>query len=197
MANTSRIRGFKPVAYANGSPWDGKTNIYAVAAADATLIGIGDLVVLDGGHGTAVTGDESAYRTVTRAAANGVCLGPVVGVQYTTPDNLSVQHRAASTAALLMVADDPDIVMEAEANSAMSTTTIGLNVNFVVAAANTTTGASQMQVDTTTADTTNTLPLRLVGFVRSPDNEVNASYNKVRVRFNTHYFKTTTGSAGV
>lgn len=197
MANTSRINGFRPVAYTNGSPYNGKANVYAVDAADATLIGIGDLVKIDGTAGAAVTGDDSAYANVTRAAANDVCVGVVIGKVYENPDGLSTQHRAALTAAKLLVCDDPDIVMAAEADEAVSTTSLGLNINFVVAAASTITGQSAMQVDGNTGNTTNTLPLRLVGFVRSPDNEVNATYNKVLVRFNTHSYKATTGVTGI
>lgn len=198
MANVDRPSGFKPVGYLNGAPFQGKTNLYHVSAEDATLIGVGDLVVLDG------TGDNATgIRNVTRAAANGVCVGVMVGVVHETPDNLGRNHRPASTAMYVMVADDPNLIMEANEDASTSTIAVaqvGLNFNFIVAAANSTTGMSAMEVDSETGDTTNTLPLRLIGFVRSPDNEFGATATanaKVLVGFNTHQYRSNTGSTGV
>lgn len=194
MANVSRIFGFRPRANQRGAVSSVKLNRYYVQAADATLIGVGDLVKLDGSV------DADGIPAVTRAAANNVCVGPVVGVEYTTPDNLSRQYRPALTAMYVLVADDPDVVMEAQEDAvggALAAASVGLNVNFVVADASTVTGQSQMQVDTNTADTTNTLPLRIVGFVQSPENEVGVANAKVLVAFNTHQFKSNTGSTGV
>ena len=194
MANVSRITGFRPRGYQLGAAFTGKVTAYYVSATDATLIGVGDLVKLDG------TVDADGVPAVTRAAANGVCVGPVVGVQYTTPDNLSRQYRPALTAMYVLVSDDPNIIMEAQEDAvggALAAASVGLNVNFVVADASTVTGQSQMQVDTNTADTTNTLPLRIVGFIQSPENEVGVANAKVLVAFNTHQYKSGTGSTGI
>lgn len=194
MANVSRIFGFRPRANQLGAVSSVKINRYYVQATDATLIGVGDLVKLDSSV------DADGVPAVTRAAANNVCVGPVIGVEYTTPDNLGRQYRPALTAMYVLVADDPNIVMEAQEDAvggALAAATVGLNVNFVVADASTVTGQSQMQVDTNTADTTNTLPLRIVGFIQSPENEVGSANAKVLVAFNTHQYKSNTGSTGV
>lgn len=194
MANVSRIFGFRPRANQLGAVSSVKINRYYVQATDATLIGVGDLVKLDSSV------DADGVPAVTRAAANNVCVGPVIGVEYTTPDNLGRQYRPALTAMYVLVADDPNIVMEAQEDAvggALAAATVGLNVNFVVADASTVTGQSQMQVDTNTADTTNTLPLRIVGFIQSPENEVGSANAKVLVAFNTHQYRSNTGSTGV
>lgn len=195
MANVDRPSGFKPVSMRGGSPWNGKMGIYHVHADDATIIGIGDLVVLDGSADSV-----EGIPNVTRAAADGVCVGVMMGVVRTDPDNLGRNHRPASTAQYILVADDPDIVMEANEDAvggALAVASIGLNVNFVVAAAGTLTGISGMEVDSNTAATTNTLPLRFLGFVRSPDNEFAVANAKVLVAFNTHQYRSNTGSTGV
>lgn len=194
MANVSRVNGFRPSRYLNGAPYNGAVTRYFVTAADATAIGIGDLVVLDGGS------DAKGVRSVTRAAANGVCVGPVVGVAI-DPTNLNTpQYRAASTARYVFVCDDPNILMECQEDAvggALASNSVGLNANFIVAAASTVTGQSGMQLDSNTADTTNTLPLRIVEFIQREDNEVAVANAKVLVGFNTHQFKANTGSTGV
>lgn len=194
MANVSRIYGFRPVKYLNGAPYTGATTKYFVTAADATAIGVGDLVVLDGGS------DGSGVRSVTRAAANGVCVGPVVSVVVSPTSLDAPQYRAASTARYVHVADDPNILMECQEDAvggALASNSVGLNANFIVAAASTVTGLSGMQLDTNTADTTNTLPLRIVEFSSQVDNEVAVANAKVIVGFNTHQYKSNTGSTGV
>lgn len=193
MANVSRLRGFRPVKMLSGAPWNGKVTRYYVAAADATLIGVGDLVVLDG------TADTNGVAAVTRAAANGVCVGPVVWVEP-NPSDLTKQYRVASTAAYVYVADDSNIIMEAQEDadtSTIATSQTGANFNFVVADASTVTGMSGMQVDSNTGATTNTLPLRLMGFVLDSENEPGVANAKVLVMFNTHQYKSNTGSTGI
>lgn len=190
MANVSRINGFRPVKHLNGSPWNGQVNKYFTTTGDATSIFVGDLVTIQG------TADADGVMTVEQADANDVCIGVVVSVEP-NPDNLMQNYRLASTGRYVYVADSPDLVMEAQSNGTTATTTVGLNVNFVVGTGSTTTGQSAMQVDTTTADTTNTLPLVILGFVQRVDNEVGVASAKLLVAFNTHQLKGTTGAAGI
>ena len=49
MPNVSRIFGFRPSRYLSGAPYNGAMTKYFVTAGDATAIGVGDLVKLDGG----------------------------------------------------------------------------------------------------------------------------------------------------
>ena len=202
--------GFTPVRYRNGAPWTGKATMYYVTSGDATAIGIGDLVKLDGGN------DGNGIRSVTRAAASNVCCGVVVGVKATdagvgsgkfmssgaTPTLDLPQYRAASTAKYVFVADDPNIEMETVEDADTTPLTdagVGLNINFVVTAgASTTTGISGMEIDSSSVATTNTLPLRLVERVQREDNSAaGTTTTRWIVGWNTHQYLSGTGSTGI
>lgn len=190
MANVSRINGFRPVKHLNGSPFNGQVNKYNTTTGDGVSVFVGDLVKVQG------TADADGVMNVSQIAANGVSVGVVLSVEP-DPTNLMLNYRAASTQRYVYVADATDLVMEVQSNGTLATTTIGLNVNVSVGTGSTTTGQSAMVVDTTTADTTNTLPLVLIGFVKRPDNEVGSASGKVLVSFNTHQYKAGTGATGL
>lgn len=198
MANTDRVHGFKPVKMLTGGPWNGRVNLYHVHAQNATIIGIGDLVVLTG-----TADNTTGVANVEQMAASEVPVGVVIGVQYENASNLERQHVAATTETYVLVADDPNIIMEVQEDAVTSTIAVaqvGQNFNIIVAAASTVTGLSGMEVDSESGDTVNTLPLRLHGFVRSPDNEFGATATanaKVLVSFNTHQYKAGTGTTGL
>ncbi len=203
MANVSRINGLRPVKHLTGAPYNGQANIYEVPAAEATAIFVGDLVKVGTKPGTA--GYPVAEATGASAAgdiASGAVLGAVVGIIPAGMDPVSGAmtngrspqldtplYRAASTKQFILVADSPDLIFEAQADGAVTNSNIGLNVGYNIGTHNTTTGASAQQVDASSAATTNTLPLTLVGFPRNGiDNEVNATYNKVLVKINAHQY---------
>lgn len=191
MANVDRVNGFRPVMHLSGAPYNGARTAYAVASGDSTALFVGDLVKLAG------SADSEGRRTVAQAAAGNACIGVVVGFDI-DPTNLDTpQYRAASTARVVYVADDPSLIFEAQADDALAADDHGLNVNFVVGSGSTTTGASGMEVDSSTKATTATLPLKFVGWVRRQDNETNAANNKVLVSINNHQLGSHTGTAGV
>jgi hypothetical protein len=194
MPNVSRINGFRPARYANGAPYNGQVTRYFVTAGDTTAIFAGDLVKIDGGS------DGSGVRSVTQAAANNAAVGVVVGF-VVDPTNLNTpQYRAASTARYLLVADDPNILFEVQEDAvggALPSAAVGLNANVVVGSGSTITGASAMQLDTSTTNTTNTLPLKIIEFVQREDNDIGAANARVLIKLNTHQLVTDTGSAGV
>jgi hypothetical protein len=200
MANVDRVNGFRPVKSGTGAPWNGQVNLYFIPASDGTAVFVGDLVKL---HGSAST---DGYPTVIQSAANDVSVGVVVGF---LPDNVTPggvdngrtpnldtpNHRTASTDRYVLVADDPGLIMEGQEDGvggALAVTNIGQNVQVVVAAGSTVTGTSGMEVDSSTAATTSTHELRLVGFVNRPDNEIGSANAKVLVAFNKHQY----GSVG-
>lgn len=201
MANVDRVNGFRPVKHTNGAAWNGQTNLYFIPAADATAVFVGDLVRLLG------SASPDGYPTVAQSAAGNVCVGVVVGflTENTKPGGVTAgrtpnldtpQFRTASTDRYVLVADSPDLVMVAQEDAvggALAVTAVGANINFVVAAGSTTTGTSGMEVDSSTTATTATLPLRVVGFVNSPDNEIGVANAKVHVAWNAHQY----GSAGI
>lgn len=198
MANVDKPNGFRPYRYLNGAPYNGAFTKYVVPAADGTALFVGDLVKISG------TGDTATgLRTVVQAAAGDACIGVVVGFEV-DPASLNVPiYRAASTRRIVYVADDPNLLFEAQEDGVtdpLEMVDAGLNVNFVVAAGSTTTGASGMEIDSDTENTTATLPLRLIEAVQRADNElVTAGQEWTRwvVKINNHQLGSSTGTAGV
>lgn len=191
MANVSRINGFKPVKHLNGSPYNGQFNYYEIVAGDSAITNIGDVVKSDAGVGT------EGLMTCVRLAASGETtsgasiVGVVVGFKV-DPSNLnSPQYRAASTKRIAMVADSPDLIFEVQDGGTVpcTQTLIGNNVGI-----NTPVGvagqASTMTSGATAPTTTSTLPLKILGIKRAPDNndgsQTPAAYQKLLVMFNTH-----------
>ena len=190
MANVDKVVGFRPFRYSGGSPYNGACNKYVIPAADGQATMVGDLVTLY------TTGDDATgLRCVTRLATDSTnCVGVVVGFEV-DPTNLNTpQYRVASTRRIVLVADDPDMLLVGQEDGdtdPLESADIGQNVNIVATAGNTTTGASGMEIDSNTHATTATLPLKLMEFVQTPDNENVLSsggqaYSRWVVKINTH-----------
>lgn len=197
MANTLRVNGFKPVKYMNGAPYNGQCTMYYTDAATGGNIFVGDLVKLAG------TADANGVRGVAAAAASDACVGVVVGIVPSMTNLDTPQYRVASTARYVLVADDPAIIFEAQEDGdtdPLELVDAGLNVNFIVAAGSTTTGASGMQIDSNTEGTSATLPLKLIAPAQRPDNELVAAgqaNTRWLVKINNHQLAASTGTAGV
>lgn len=196
MPNTSRVNGFRPVKHITGAPYNGQFNTYAVLAADATALFVGDLVKITG------TADANGIASIAQAAAGNAVIGAVVGFVPDYADlNRPGQYRTASTLRYVMVADGPDIIFEAEADNggaALAITDVGRSADILVGAGSTVTGQSGMQLDSSTAATnTSTFPLKIMGFAQRVDNEVGNSFSKVLVKINAHQFTSGPGIAGI
>ncbi len=208
MANVNRVNGFRPVRHLTGAPYNGQCNIYEVPAGETIPVFVGDLVVLS--NSAATDAYPAVEARVTLAQTGGAYVGAVVGILNSkldpvngslTTGSISLDtpvYRPASTKQFVLVADAPDLVFEAQADEAIAAASVGLNVGVVegdgsASVGSTSTGASGMQVDASSVNTTSTLPLQIVSFAKSPDNEINATYNKVHVRINAHAY----GSVGV
>lgn len=201
MANTSRPMGFVPVKYASGAPYTGEANLYEVSVDDTAALMVGDLVTLSDNAAT------DAYATVERFGTSGVVtsgygVGVVVGFVVSPTDLNTPQYRAASTKRFALVADAVDLIMEVEEDSTggnIALASIGLNSGFNAAVGSTVTGASGMLLDSSSAATSATLPLRIVGLSRRTDNAQGTSA-KWYVAWNLHQFAVTavaTGALGV
>ena len=197
MANTSRVNGFRPVKYLNGAPWNGQVTRYSIPASDGTALFVGDLVK------ASATADSEGVRGVIQAAASDAVLGVVVGFESSMTSLDTPQYRVASTLRYALVVDDPNVIFEAQEDGAtdpLEMVDAGLNVDFVVGAGSTTTGASGMQIDSNTEAVTATLPLKLIGPAKRPDNELVAAgqaYTRWLVKINNHQLGSHTGTAGV
>lgn len=185
MANVNTPFGLRPVRHNNGSPYSGAFETFSVAAGNAVAIGIGDPVIL---AGTAQTVNGEIYRDVVQAATGDVIVGVCVGVVPVTAE--STRYRVASTQRLIMVATAHTLVFEMQeigTGTALTANDSGLNVNFVAAVPNATTGLSGFLINNASEATTNTLDLRILSPVRRADNEIGA-YCKWEVMINRHQY---------
>lgn len=152
MANLDAPSGFKPVANLTG----GGEYIEKMthASGDSVAVGRFDLVTPTGAARTVEQYDNA--DPIWGISLNYVALS-VLGY----PDVIHVNHTS---------------VLEAQEDSAGGATdTIalaeeGLNVDIIVAVANTTTGLSQMELDSNTTATTASLAMRLLRPVPRPGN---------------------------
>jgi hypothetical protein len=183
----------------NGSPWNGQVNKYWLAAADGTATFVGDLVKLSG------TADVDGNPSIAQCAAGNTPIGPIVWFEP-NPADLTQNYRPASqnlanqnAGRWAYVADSPDLIVEMQEDAvggALAITSVGQNVDVIVGAGSTTTGQSGMQADSSTANTTSTLVMRIIGFRQSPDNEIGNANSKVLLAFNVHQYGSV-GTTGV
>ena len=207
MANTSRVNGFKVVKHLNGSPYNGQANLYYVASAEDEILA-GDVIKL-GGDGDAY-GNPSADLAGATDVPIGICVGVLQSKfdpsgKMTTGavalDLPAAAQIAASAAGYILVADSPDVIMEAEADTSATPAAvdIGLNVSHTNLANSLTrtssTVTSPAAINTTTKATTSTLNFQILGFVQRPNNEIGASA-RLLVGFNRHQYKSV-GTTGV
>ena len=186
MANVNSPHGLNPVRYLSGAPYAGAANVYTTTTGDGTAIGVGD-PVLDLGT-TTQNADGTYTKDVKIAATTDVITGVVVAVLPATRDSLI--YRAASTVRRLLVADDPNLIFEAQESTggtALTANDLGLNVSLSIGSPSTTTGRSGATIDNSTEATTNTLALKLVGVWSSPDNDIGDSCRWL-VRINRHRY---------
>lgn len=186
MTNPVIDRGLVPVGTVSGRPYTGAFRAYTIPASDSTAVFIGDLVT---GKTTSSTVNGIIYQDVGQSATGDVFQGVVVGVQPDTATSLP--YRVASTLRVVYVADDPELLFEAEdvsTGTPLAAADVGLNVNVVVAAGSTTTGYSGMHLDNTTEATTNTLDLKIIAVPNRADNDLSSASAKFLVKLNRHRF---------
>jgi len=193
--------GFKPVNRLDGLPYAGAIRQIPVAAAYATAILNGDTVKID----------STGYLVAGSATNTGSNVGVLVGCQYVNSAGQTVQGQyypaATSTTTALAyayVVDDPNAVFRVVATNgqttvptAFSRAIVGANVPISVATGSTTTGDSFYGIDGTAANTTNTLPVRVVDVVTDtatgPASASATTYYEFLVKFNLHQYTDTTG----
>lgn len=190
MANVDAKHGLRLVGSIRGGMPASKLAV--IRAADATATFVGDAVKIEG------EADADGVVAVVQAAATNALAGVITGL-IPRAAALDAVHRPASTLQYVTVCFDPDAIYEIQddgVGGALSAADIGLNASLIVAAGNTTTGASGMELDTSTKATTATLELKILGLERKPNNEF-AANAKVLVKINNHQMAAHTGTAGV
>jgi hypothetical protein len=193
MANQDAPFGLTPISR-SGSNYVGSINRYHIAVGNATGMGVGDPVVSSG------TADADGVPGIARAAAGDAIRGVIVGFDFLNRDQEDLpQYRPASVECYAMVADDPNmrvLVQEDSVTSTLAATDVGLNANFIVAAASSVTGRSQVEIDSDSAATTNTLPLKILELYQADDNVIGDNAKWV-CSLNTSELKGDTGSTGI
>lgn len=183
MANADAPFGLRPVMHKSGAPYNGAARAYYIPDTDSTAVFIGDPVIIVGdSNDNEIKGyPPGSLSEVTRATvgdANAIT-GVVVAVLPDTRESLV--YRAASTERILMVADDPDLIFEIQADGTLTADSIGLNAVLIATnSGSTATGRSGLELDTTSdvpaADASN--QLYIVGLKPVVKNDL-ASANSV------------------
>lgn len=187
MANANSPMGFRPVRTLAGVPYNGQFTTYSIPSGDGTATFIGDPVKL---AGTGSTVNGQVYTDVIQGASGTAVVGVVVGFAP-DPTDLSVQYRKASTARLVYVCDDPNMLFEVQdvtGGTPIAINDLGLNVNFTVNAGSTTTGLSGVVLDNTSEATTNTLDCKLIAAIQREDNAQGSDASKWLVKLNKHRY---------
>jgi len=192
MANTDTPNGLRLVGSLGVGPMAGATQIAFIPATDATATFVGDPVKVAG------SADADGVPTVAQAAATNAIYG-VITEFLPDLDNKTRLHRAASTARYCKVCIDPNALYEIQEDSdgaALAATDVGNNASIVVGTGSTTTGASAVELDSSTAATTAALELKIIRLANRPDNAIGTNAKWI-VKINNHQLGSHTGTAGV
>jgi len=195
MANANAPRGLIPVQQ-NGLPTIGSYNIYYVPASYGSAIYIGDPVIPSGDS------DSQGIPGVTLASAGGgaYLVGSMCGIVAGGQPQVAVTrdqpiYHPASTAQYILVCDDPNqlfAIQEDSVGGALTTANSWANADLVSGSGSTVTGYSGWQLDSSTANTTNTLQLRILRLLQEADNAIGTNAKWI-VRINLHSLWNTTG----
>ena len=193
MASSATPMGARPVSSLVSCAYNAKITHYKIKNAYGTSIFYGDFVKW---------ADDNPNTTIQKYTGTATLtpIGVFLGCAYTDPTSgqfTTNQYYPASTAAddiVAYVASDPFVVMQMQSDESLTQDDLGKNVGVVQTAGTTSIGTSRNAIDGSTADTTNTLPLKIIDFVDGPDSEVGDSFTDVLVMFNTgHQLLNTTG----
>jgi hypothetical protein len=199
MANVDAPFGLRPVAHKSGAPYSGAANPYYVPSTYGTALYVGDPVTLTGTSNTAVVTQGGKFGIGTLPEINKATLGDansdaeriygvIVGFAP-LPNDLTKQYNPASTARVVYVADDPDLLFEIQADGAIPAASIGLNAIMIAThSGSTVTGLSGIELDTTgtapAADASYQLLIRRA--VNREDNDTTITHAKVLVQISVH-----------
>ena len=183
MSTTAAPYGLRPVNLIGGQPYAGSTRLIKIASGYAANIFFGQPVTI------VANGVVEVATVTTTVPATGV-VGVFVGCTYTDPNlNIPVYKQywptgTVASDAFAYIVDDPDIVMQVQADDTVPQTALGANISLNTASGSTGTGNSTTSADVAGIAVTATLPLRIVGFVNGPDSAVGDTYTDILVKFN-------------
>ena len=194
MSTTAAPYGLKPVNLLGGQANPGSLRLYKIASGYNTGIFYGDVVKL------VVGGTIEKDAGTTTATPIGVFMG----CEYVSATQ-GLLHRnqwtasttvPTGTTAWAYVCDDPDMLFEIQADEAVAQAGIGTNAALVQGAGSTATGMSAVALDGNSINSTATLPLRIVDYVRRPGQaDIGDTYTDLIVKFVTHANRTALANA--
>tara|TARA_R100000781_G_scaffold59681_1_gene38193 strand:- start:543 stop:1130 length:588 start_codon:yes stop_codon:yes gene_type:complete len=193
MSSTATPFGASTNGTIVGAAFTNKVTHYKIKNAYGTSIFYGDFVKW---------GDDNPNTTVQKDTGTTALtpIGVFLGCAYTDPNTKQFtpnQYFPASTAAddiTAYVCTDPFVIMQMQCDGAADQDDLGKNCAVVQTAGSTAIGRSKNSVDISTVATTNTLPVKIIGFVDGPDSEVGDAYTDVLVMFNVgHQLLNATG----
>jgi hypothetical protein len=177
MANIAAPRGLIPVSNATGAPYNGAVRQFLHAVGDTQAIYVGDIVTATGTSVFVnVGGSVQSFPIAAQFVSGGIEDGVCIGVDLVTRD--SPVYAPASTQVVISVAVDPNllcIVCDGPSGTPLTANDIGYNCDILVNQGSTVTGYSGMVLNNGTEAGTNTLDVKLVGQVLSPDNDLGSA----------------------
>lgn len=177
MANVNRPNGANPVR-AKGSPWMGPGNLYWIPQADTNAYYPGDFVCSGStGSSAGSLGLPAGIPQASIAAGNASTLmrGIITSV-YRDPNNLTSQYVPATKAYdyYVYVCDDPSVVFEMTddglTSGNLNASTVGQNCDFTKTAPTAPQFQSANVILSSSINTTNTLPIKIIGLTLTPNN---------------------------
>lgn len=198
MAATATPYGLIPYELA-GAALRGAARKFPIGADNTNAIYFGSAVSLNSGVITVI----GATPTTTRNANTPV--GVFVGCEYVDatgrPTWAQYLPASATTAGLtkiyVYVVDDPRVVFKVQADESVATTALGKNAPLVnVTAGSTVSGNSTCALDGSAVNTTNTLAVKIIGFVDSVYSQPGDAYTDCLVIWNqgVHAYQNATGA---
>lgn len=162
MANTAAPYGLIPVNLTGGQPFAGSTRMLPIVTNYATAIFFGDVVKC------ANTGYIEKDTGTTTLTPIGVFMGcsymdPTYGLTFR-------QYYAANTVpansqnTIAYICDDPDAIFKIQGSASMTQTMLFNNAGVVQGSGSAISGNSAVSLNVSTVATTDSLPLRIVGW---------------------------------
>lgn len=193
MANVDKAFGARPIRHLDGTPYNGKTQRYHIAATYEVALFVGDFVISNGT--AAVDGTPEIQQAIgTEGTPSTALLGVIASFEPSSDPNLL--HSLVDTAQYVNVIDSPDVIYEIQEDgdtTPLVADDMGNNADIIVAAGDTNRGTSGMEIDSTSKNTT-TLHLRVLGVHIDEDNLEFSANCIYEVYINEHELKSTTGT---
>lgn len=163
MANVDAAFGFRAVQNISGAPYNGALITYEIAASYGTALYMGAPVIVTGGGNA-----DGIPQVALATTGSGNLASAVIHGFEPLATSLETKYWAASTATARKVycvpitADQVFEIQEDSEGGSLDKDSVGLNANWSNAGGSTVTGISTIELDSSTAATTNTHSLRIL-----------------------------------